>query len=56
MINVPFLFRRTHELPSDTVFQIYICFLFTSVPHKTNYNLMLNSSTLGKRRKEFNSL
>jgi len=55
MTNLPSQFHRTHELPSDTEFQSYI-FLFTSFPHKANYNLMVNSSTLCKRRKEFNYL
>ena len=55
MTNLPSQFRRTHELPWYTVLQSYI-FLFASVPHKANYNLMLNSSTVCKRRKEFNNL
>jgi hypothetical protein len=55
MTNLPSQIRRTHELPWDTLFQSYI-FLYTFVPHKANYNLMLTSSTLCKRRKEFNNL
>lgn len=42
MTNLPSQFRRTHELPWDTVFQSYILFIyFCSAQSKLQFNTQL---------------